>query len=156
MTPEAAPGTTPEALAALHARCFAAAPPPWSAPAFAGLLAQAETFLVATPTGFAVGRAAAGEAELLTIAVDPAARRRGVGRDLLARFEAEARARGAAEAFLEVAEGNAAARALYAGAGYAVAGLRPRYYRDGAGGAEAALTLRKALDAPLAVAGKTI
>lgn len=145
----------PEALAALHARCFRAAPPPWSAADFAALLAEPVNFLVARPGGFALGRTAAGEAELLTIAVAPEARRGGLGRGLLAHFEAVARARGAAEAFLEVAEGNAAARALYAGAGYAVAGLRPRYYRDGRGGAEAALTLRKALGAAPSGAGKT-
>ncbi|MBP7002097.1 GNAT family N-acetyltransferase [Amaricoccus sp.] len=141
---------TPEALAALHARCFDVAPPPWSAAAFAGLLAEPACFLLARPLGFALGRAAAGEAELLTIAVAPEARGRGEGAGLLAGFEAEAARRGAAEAFLEVAEDNAAARALYARAGFAEAGRRPGYYRRARAPAIAALTLCKRL-APVAL-----
>jgi ribosomal-protein-alanine N-acetyltransferase len=72
---------------------------------------------------------AGGEAELLTLAVDPPRQGRGTGGRLVARFLAEAGRRGAARAFLEVAEDNAAARALYARAGFAVAGRRPGYYR---------------------------
>jgi ribosomal-protein-alanine N-acetyltransferase len=130
---------TPEALAALHARCFTR-PPPFSAAEFAALLAQPPVFLVTVAEGFALGRAVAGEAELLTLAVAPDRRRQGAGRRLLAGFEAEARARGAGEAFLEVAADNDAARALYAGAGYAAAGRRPGYYAG-----TDALVLRKPL-----------
>jgi ribosomal-protein-alanine N-acetyltransferase len=54
---------------------------------------------------------------------------------------ADAARRGAREMFLEVAEGNAAARALYAGLGAAEAGRRRRYYPDGSD----ALVLRLAL-----------
>ena len=133
---------TPEALARLHAACFTV-PRPWTAEEFAQVLAGPGVALVPRPEGFALGRIAAGEAELLTLAVDPARRRRGAGRALLAAFEARARAEGAAEAALEVAEGNAAARALYAGAGWREAGRRPGYYADG----QDALVLRKALDA---------
>jgi [ribosomal protein S18]-alanine N-acetyltransferase len=74
---------------------------------------------------------AAGEAEVLTVAVRPAARRAGLGRSLMRALVAEAAGRGAAELFLEVSETNAAARALYAGLGAAQAGRRPRYYPDG-------------------------
>ncbi|MFN4101064.1 MAG: GNAT family N-acetyltransferase, partial [Pararhodobacter sp.] len=106
---------TPEALAALHARAFAT-PPPWSAAGFAGLLDSPLVFLTADAQGraFALGRVVAGEAELLTLATDPAARRQGLARAQMAAFEREAQARGAVTAFLEVAEDNAAARALYA------------------------------------------
>ncbi|MBP7240643.1 GNAT family N-acetyltransferase [Amaricoccus sp.] len=142
---------TAEALAALHARCFDTGPPPWSAASFVGLLEDPACFLLARPGGFALGRAAAGEAELLTIAVAPEARRGGVGRALLAAFEAEATRRGAEEAFLEVSEANAAARALYAGAGYSVAGRRPGYYRRADNSPVAALTLRKRLRNPCRV-----
>jgi ribosomal-protein-alanine N-acetyltransferase len=55
---------------------------------------------------------------------------------------ADARAAGAAAMFLEVAESNAAARALYGGLGFAPVGRRPRYYENG----EDALVLRRALD----------
>jgi ribosomal-protein-alanine N-acetyltransferase len=44
----------------------------------------------------------------------------------------EAAARGAQEIFLEVAESNAAARALYAKARAQEVGRRRRYYADGA------------------------
>lgn len=137
---------TPHSLAALHARCFTA-PPPWSAASFAALLDSPAVFLVADPDtrAFALGRVIAGEAELLTLATDPAARRQGLARALMARFEAGARARGAESAFLEVAEDNAPARALYAACGFAPAGRRPGYYVGPDGSRTAALILCKSL-----------
>ena len=131
---------SPEALARLHAACFAV-PRPWTSEEFATVVGAAGTILVTRPTGFAVGRAAAGQAELLTLAVDPERRRRGAGRALLAAFEARATAEGAAEAVLEVAEGNTAARVLYAGSGWRPVGRRPGYYADG----QDALVLSKPL-----------
>jgi [ribosomal protein S18]-alanine N-acetyltransferase len=119
---------SPEAMATLHARCFTDAPRPWTAPEFAALLAEPTSLLCTAPGGFALGRLAADEAELLTLAVDPGSRRRGIGRRLVAALEAAARARGAEAVFLEVAEGNAAARALYAACRYAEVGRRPGYY----------------------------
>lgn len=130
----------PARLAALHAACFTSHPPPWPASGFAGLLADPAVFLIEAPQALLLGRAAAGEAELLTLATAPAARRHGYARRLLAEFDAEARRRAALTAFLEVAEDNAPARALYAGAGWAQVGRRPRYY-----GPTAALILRKDL-----------
>ena len=106
---------SPEDLAALHARCFDESPPPWSAAAFAGALAAPGAFLLTAGGAFLLGRVVADEAELLTLAVAPENRRQGTARALLGRFEAGARARGAAGAFLEVAASNAAARALYYG-----------------------------------------
>ena len=135
----------PETLAALHALCFDDTPRPWSAAEFEGLLAQPETFLETHDDGFAVGRVAGPEAELLTLAVHPEARRLGVGRILLARFEARAARDGATETLLEVAETNTAARMLYAGAGYGLAGRRPGYYRPASGPAIDGLILRRHL-----------
>jgi ribosomal-protein-alanine N-acetyltransferase len=146
---------TPEVLAALHARCFAAAPRPWSEREFGEVLAHPGTFLCGIAEGFAVGRVAGPEAELLTLAVDPDARGRGLGRWLVAAFEAEAARRGAVDAFLEVAEGNGAARAAYAAAGWTEAGRRRGYYAAPGRPAEDALVLRKALAAGPR-AGKTI
>lgn len=140
---------TPEALAALHAACFTL-PRPWSAPEIAALIADPLVFLIALPEGFIMGRAVLDEAELLTLAVAPQAQRRGLGRQLLAAFEDEARARGAATAFLEVAEPNTAARALYASAGYAQTGRRPRYYTGPGGLTQDALILSRPLDAAAA------
>ena len=135
---------TPADLAALHRRCFTH-PRPWTAREFAALLAGHGAFLCGGAEGFALGRALAGEAELLTLAVPPEARRQGRGRALLAAFEAEALDREAAIAFLEVADDNAAARALYRGAGYVEAGRRPGYYATSRGGRVDALLLRKAI-----------
>lgn len=133
--------TDPEALAAIHAACFTGAhPAPWPVRGFRDLLADPATFLLTAPDAFLAGRAVAGEAELLTLATAPLVRRRGLARALLARFDAEARTRGATAAFLEVAEDNHAALALYAGAGWQPVGRRPHYY-----GATAALILRRDL-----------
>ena len=135
---------TPEALAALHARAFTT-PRPWSAAEFGALLAAPGTFVLGDAAGFVLGRVIAGEAELLTIAVAPEARRQGKGRALVAAFEAEALQRGAREAFLEVAASNAAARALYLAAGYARVGQRKAYYEEPDGTRCDALVLRKDL-----------
>jgi len=134
---------TPEALAALHAAAFTDTPRPWSAAEFAGLLTQPGTLVVSHPGGFALGRVAGPEAELLTLAVHPAARRRGLARRLVGEFEARAAACGAEECLLEVADGNAAARALYAALGYLLAGRRPGYYRRPDADPVDALVLRK-------------
>ena len=128
----------------------------WPEKAFADLLAQPGTFLAMpcarsgpetsgeagkteTLVAFALGRVILDEAELLTLAVDPRLRRAGLGRSCLAGFEAEARARGAARAFLEVAEDNAPARALYGTGGWAETGLRRAYYRTENGRIDAVL-----------------
>ncbi|HJV23388.1 MAG TPA: GNAT family N-acetyltransferase [Holophagaceae bacterium] len=71
------------------------------------------------------------EGELLRIAVDPARRGRGLGRELLKGAQAELRAQGIRELHLEVRAGNAAARALYAACGWREEGLRAKYYADG-------------------------
>ena len=123
---------TPEALAALHARAFERLRP-WSAQEFAALLSGPHVFLCPAPHAFAPGRAVADEAELLTLATDPAHRRHGHARTCLAAFEAQARARGGARAFLEVDRENHAAIALYRAGGFDTVATRPAYYglRDG-------------------------
>ena len=68
------------------------------------------------------------EAEIHTIGIDPAHRRRGIGRSLLRGLLAVADAAGAA-VFLEVRTDNEPARALYEAEGFTVVGLRRRYYR---------------------------
>jgi ribosomal-protein-alanine N-acetyltransferase len=96
--------------------------------------------------GFALSRIAGGECELLSLAVDPAQRRQGIGRRLLlAAIEWAERGRAMA-LFLEVAEDNAAARQLYALHGFTPVGRRPDYYRLKDGTTVAALTMRRELD----------
>jgi ribosomal-protein-alanine N-acetyltransferase len=137
------------AVAGLLARAFAGREQAWDAGALAGLVA-AGAVLVTTdrtpPEGCALVRAVAGDAELLTVAVAPEVRGRGLGARLLAEAEAAARAAGAGRLFLEVAEGNAPARALYARAGYAQIGRRREYYRGPDGAREDALVLARDLD----------
>lgn len=119
--------TDPAGLAAIHAESFTV-PRPWGAEEIAGTLAQTGSFLLTAADGFLIGRAIAGEAELLTLAVRPAGRRRGTGAALVTGFLDAARARGAARAFLEVAADNTAAMTLYLRAGFAEAGRRRGYY----------------------------
>jgi len=135
------------ALARLHAACFTT-PRPWSAAEFEDLLAVRGSFLDVLPGGFVLGRVIADEAELLTIAVAPDARRQGSGAALLAAFHDHAAELGAVTAFLEVAEDNAAARALYAQGGWTESGRRRGYYHPPQGAAVDALVLTRALAPP--------
>lgn len=135
---------TPDALAALHTACFDT-PPPWSATSFANLLSDPTVFLIADDHGFVLGRVVVDEAELLTLAVDPAQRRVGIGRRLLDRFETRANRQGATYAFLEVSERNAPAIGLYSAAGWTKAGRRTEYYRTPDACRIDALILSKAL-----------
>lgn len=119
---------TPPDLAALHRRSFRT-PAPWSEADFAAFMADPLAFLlVEGDAGFLLGRAVAGEAEILTLAVAPESRRLGLGRKLVARFVYQAQLRGADTAFLEVSAQNAAAIALYESAGFAATGRRRAYY----------------------------
>lgn len=80
--------------------------------------------------GFAVACAIADEAELENIAVAESARGRGIARRLLDEVEAFAVRRGARRLYLDVREGNVAARALYETRGYGVVGRRRGYYTE--------------------------
>jgi [ribosomal protein S18]-alanine N-acetyltransferase len=81
--------------------------------------------------GWAGVRVIADSAEILTVGVVPSARRRGIARQLLDGLLAEARRRGAVEAFLEVRVDNDAAKSLYAREGFIQIGLRSGYYDGG-------------------------
>ena len=139
---------TPAELAALHAVCFTT-PRPWSKAEFAALLATSGALLLTSDHGFLLARVAAGEAELLTLAVAPAARRTGEGRDLVRRFVVAAEGLGATVAFLEVASDNPAAQALYRATGWHEAGRRRGYYAPGID----ALVLRRDLAAGVSSGG---
>ncbi len=97
------------------------------------LLVDGETGFLLPERAFALWRStpAAQEAELLRIAVRPDLRGRGLARALLAAGEAALGGEGARTLRLEVRVSNAPARALYAASGWAEAGLRRGYYRDG-------------------------
>jgi ribosomal protein S18 acetylase RimI-like enzyme len=74
---------------------------------------------------------AAGEAELLRIAVAEEARGQGLGRLLLEACQADLAAQGLTHLFLEVRASNTYARRLYRQCGWEICGERPRYYPDG-------------------------
>lgn len=120
-----------EVLAALHGAAFPLEDR-WAASSFAVQLALPTTFgFLDDRGGLVLARAVLDEAEILTLAVHPHARRQGIGRRLLASALTEAARRGAQAVFLEVASGNAAARALYAASDFTVVGHRRGYYASG-------------------------
>lgn len=128
------------ALAALHADAFDR---PWSQADIAAVMAGPGALaLVVESRGFILCRAIAGEAEILTLAVSPAARRLGVGRALVEAAAGLAATQAAESLFLEVAHDNVAALALYASAGFERVGLRKGYYATGAD----AVVMRRALN----------
>ncbi len=81
-------------------------------------------------SGFIVGRQAAGEAEILNLAVIPAKRRKGEGGALLKAAVEALRARKVSRVFLEVRESNEAGMAFYEKQGFSKTGRRAGYYRD--------------------------
>jgi ribosomal-protein-alanine N-acetyltransferase len=120
------------ALADLHARAFARA---WDALEMKSLLDGQGVFaLVAEEDdldGFIMLRVAADETEVLSIAVGPDARRRGLASGLLEKACHRASGMGSVRIFLEVAAANLPARNLYGKYGFREVGLRKAYYEDG-------------------------
>jgi ribosomal-protein-alanine N-acetyltransferase len=95
--------------------------------------------------GFAASRLAADEAEILSIAVAPQQRGRGLSRELFLTHLGHLAGRGVRTVFLEVEENNMPARRLYDRTGFAVVGQRPRYYKDADGAELNALIMRRDL-----------
>ena len=95
--------------------------------------------------GFIVSRIAAGEAEILSVAVDPPRRGKGLARALLDLHLRRLAGLGARTVFLEVDEENRPARRLYARAGFREVGRRDGYYRRDGGHSATALVLRRDL-----------
>jgi [ribosomal protein S18]-alanine N-acetyltransferase len=84
------------------------------------------------PCGHLLTRRTLDEAEILTIAVLPEARRRGCGHVLLGACEEQWRQTGVRTGWLEVRADNVPALALYRSHGWQDAGFRHGYYSDGA------------------------
>lgn len=118
---------TPDVLAALHLAAFTQGRP-WSTAEFAELLAHPLTHLETAPHGFALWRGIAGEAELLTIAVEPARQGAGIGKALMTAWMDQA-AQSCDSAFLEVASDNAKACKLYVKHGFETVATRSGYYK---------------------------
>ena len=133
-------------VAALERESHAA---PWTAGNFYDALNAGYGMTVGVAKGAIVAYGvllfAPGEAQILNLTVAPEARRRGLGRTLLGRFVRDAKARGAAQCFLEVRVSNAAAIGLYAAEGFAPVARRIGYYPARDDAREDALVMRKSL-----------
>jgi ribosomal-protein-alanine N-acetyltransferase len=132
-------------LSQLHARCFSRF---WDEASIGTFIADPACVVFIALVGdgdlchgFLIARAASAEAEILTLAVDPAHRRQGLARALLAATIAKLRLAGITQLFLEVESGNAAAEGLYRGFGAQSVGRRPAYYEHGADAAIFSLAL---------------
>ena len=120
------------ALAALERTCFS---DPWSEAGLGEELTNPHAvFRVAVEGDAVLGYVGMhhllDEGFITNVAVDPAARRRGVARALLADLTAYGTAHGLYRITLEVRVGNTPAIALYEGLGYTRDGVRPGFYRD--------------------------
>lgn len=129
---------TPQELSEIHKMCFDYAPRPWNAEEIDSLLATSGAVLLEKNGGFAIFRTAGPEAELLTIAVDPASRRKGVAQSLLQQAHIEL---GVKQVFLEVAKTNYPAINLYKKCGYNIKAERPNYYKREDGSKISALVM---------------
>ncbi|MEF0940131.1 N-acetyltransferase [Rhizobium sp. BR 362] len=139
-------------VAALHGERFSRV---WDESEFQNLLSQNTTFgFVARQTnailkkplpGFVLARQAAGEAEILTVAVHAKLGRIGLGWRLMQAALREARNRGGETMFLEVDGGNQSAVGLYRKLGFETVGERKAYYVDENGAKSTALVMRRVL-----------
>jgi ribosomal-protein-alanine N-acetyltransferase len=139
------------ALARVHREDFA---PPWEEGDFQGMLGEDIMFgykaveigkARSGAAGFVLARNISGEAEIITIAVARAHRRRGLGRLLMDAVLRELHGARAEALFLEVDEKNVAAVALYRKLGFREVGKRSAYYRSAAGVPSNALVMRRDL-----------
>jgi ribosomal-protein-alanine N-acetyltransferase len=135
------------AIAAVHAVSFQRG---WSEEEFERLLTDRSVIAHRTTngrtlTGFILSRMAAGEAEILSVAVAPARRGKGLARALLNHHLRRLAGLGVHAIFLEVGKDNAAALSLYRRSGFKEVGQRPGYYQHDKKGPVAALVLRRDL-----------
>ena len=137
-------------LALLHRECFTSerAGEAWDAKAMASLLAAPGHFaLIAQEAeralGFVLARRVSDQAEILSLGVPAAARRRGIATALLGRVLGFLAAKGARQVFLEVEEDNKGAQALYRSLGFSPAGRRPAYYARADGWVDAVVYRRE-------------
>ena len=131
------------AIAALHAASFQRG---WGEDEFHRLLIDRavvahRAMIRRTMVGFILSRMAAGEAEILSVAIAPAWRGRGFARPLLDLHLRRLAGLGVRAVFLEVDEHNEPACRLYRNAGFSEVGVRKGYYQEGA----SALVLRRDL-----------
>lgn len=130
------------ALVELHAASFQ---PSWKESDFNGMFMIAHTVAFVAQEGFAVVRLIAGEAEILTFAVNPQARRRGIGGALIASLKEWLKTNKAETVFLEVRQSNLPAINMYVKAEFTSISERKDYYSNPDGSRESAIVMRLAL-----------
>ena len=118
------------ALAEIERACFHA---PWSETMLREELGKG-IFLVAEQDGRTAGyvgcQTVLDEGYITNVAVSPDFRRQGIAKALITELMKQAQGKGLAFVTLEVRESNAAARALYAGAGFQPVGIRKNFYSN--------------------------
>lgn len=146
-TPHVAPAHLRDApaIASLHAASFHRG---WSDEEVENLLLDPQVLAHSLRVGdafagFVMSRVAADEAEILSIAVTRRCQGRGLARRMLDMHMRRLAALGVKALFLEVAENNGPAIALYRKAGFRDVGKRPNYYPLPGGATAAALVLRR-------------
>jgi ribosomal-protein-alanine N-acetyltransferase len=107
---------------------------PWSAASFRSMLAHPQMHARVAMRGdvllgYCIAWIVGDEAELANLAVTSAVRREGIGALLLDDLVRAVDGHGGATIWLEVREGNRAARMLYEGRGFRETGRRKGYYR---------------------------
>ncbi|GAA3843597.1 ribosomal protein S18-alanine N-acetyltransferase [[Pseudomonas] carboxydohydrogena] len=135
------------ALARLHKASFHRG---WDAGEFEQLLADRSVLahrlrMGNTVAGFILSRMAADEAEILSVAIAPNLRGRGLAGPLVQTHLGYLAGAGIRTVFLEVEENNRPARALYARTGFSTVGRRERYYKDDSGAQLNAIVMRRDL-----------
>ncbi|HRJ12260.1 MAG TPA: GNAT family N-acetyltransferase [Alphaproteobacteria bacterium] len=132
-------------LSAIRSACFDSA---WTPETFTNMLRDDKNFCLLIPdTAYALVQKIPPEAELITIAVVPAARRRGIAENMLIRTWQELQQHGIHTLHLEVNERLAAARQLYEKLGFQTTGRRNGYYPNKAGSPDDAILMK--LETPL-------
>ncbi|MEH6629543.1 MAG: ribosomal protein S18-alanine N-acetyltransferase [Halopseudomonas aestusnigri] len=119
-------------LAELHSRCFYDAP--WDALSISRILLQEPNngliyCVKNVPIGFVLWQMVAGEAEILTICIDPKWQRQGYSRPLVDEMLRILSHEQVSSLYLEVSEDNFSAICLYLNVGFKEVGRRAKYYR---------------------------
>ena len=130
---------------ALHHACFP--DDPWPAHAFMALTLNGAYGFgwveEQSLRGLILARDAADESEILTFAVDPLRRNNGIGKQLMAAVCVQCDSRNVLSLFLEVAEDNIPAIAVYRATGFQQVGERAAYYRNAGQPINALIMLKK-------------
>ncbi len=136
-----------EILTAIHTECF---PRYWNRQAFTDFFSVDNTFALLVesaekPVAMIVYRVAMEDADIITIAVLPGSRRKGIARMLLEKIIADCGRKGVQKIFLEVEDGNSAGLSLYEQAGFRHISRRKLYYQQLDGSLTDALVMEKRL-----------